>query len=104
MQGERTGICWCCGREYSKRCGQQRYCGPECQREADRRRTKRKYTNEKACVAVLAGRATARENNMHLIGLIAAEARKAGMSYGRFVAREEQKRREKQEGRRGRKY
>ena len=77
-------MCQCCGKEFVSYNGIQKYCGPECKREANRlwqaeyqrmygkdyrKRTKRKSSSSDELVR------------------IAVAARKEGLSYGQYVAK-----------------
>ena len=71
-------ICWYCGAEF-KGASNRRYCSPECRKRMDMRA---KAAEEQ----VRHGLQHAR--NMEAIGIIAREARAAGMSYGKYVGKE----------------
>lgn len=71
-------ICWYCGAEFAG-ASNRRYCSKACRKRMELR-------GKAAEEQVKHGLQHAR--NMEAIGIIAREARAAGMSYGKYVGRE----------------
>lgn len=71
--------CDCCGKKYITKSHKSKYCGAECKKKSAKKNNKKKKVVRK------------NNTNRELMDY-AAEARKAGISYGEYVARMEYRR------------
>lgn len=81
---EEVRNCVICGKLFVARTVNGKYCSEECQTEGLRRRTRNNWRDNEAKKKEI--RKSKKKRQKELVD-IAVEARKAGMSYGQYVAK-----------------